>query len=93
MCAARKLAKYLGDSEKRGRRFGENCSAKYVGDLEKRGGVFMAISCWSSLWSSLELGDRKWRLNHNGENNGDKLWRPTIYSSWSGEYISRAFQG
>ena len=41
--------------------------AKYVGDLEKYGGVVMAISYWSSLRSSSELGDRKWRLNRNGE--------------------------
>ena len=52
---------------KRGRRFGETYSAKYVGDLEKRGRAVMAISYWSSLRSSLELGDRKWRLNRNGE--------------------------
>ena len=39
----------------------------HVGDMEKRGGAVMAISYWSSLWSSLEFGDRKWRLNHNGE--------------------------
>ena len=61
---------------KRVRRFGETRSAKYVGDLEKRGGVVMAISYWSSLRSSLELGDRKWRLKRNGEkmetNYGDK---------------------
>ena len=30
-------------------------------------GDFMEITYWSSLRSSLELGDRKWRLNHNGE--------------------------
>ena len=59
--------KYVGDLEKPGRRFGETCSAKYVGDLEKHGGAVMAISYWSSLRSSLELGDRNWRLNHNGE--------------------------
>ena len=46
---------------------GETCLAKYVGDLEKHGGAIMAISYWSLLRSSLELGDRKWRLNHNGE--------------------------
>ena len=27
----------------------------------------MVISYWSSLRSSLELGDHKWRLNRNGE--------------------------
>ena len=59
--------KYVGDLEKRGRRFGETCSAKYIGDLEKRGGAVMAISYWSSLRSSLELGNHKWRLNRNGE--------------------------
>ena len=41
--------------------------AKHFRDMEKRGGVFMAITYWSSLRSSLELGDHKWRLNHNGE--------------------------
>ena len=71
------LAKYVGDLEKRGRRFGEIYLAKYVGDLEKRDGAVMAISYWSSLRSSLELGDHKWRLNRNGE----KLWRPKLYSS------------
>ena len=100
--------KNVGDLEKCCRRFGENCSAKMleiwrnvVGDLEKTVwqktleiwrnvvGIVMAISYWSLLRSSLELGDRKWRLNHNG----DKLWRPKLYSSWSGEYISGAFQG
>ena len=30
-------------------------------------GAVMAISDWSSLWRSVELGDRKWRLNRNGE--------------------------
>ena len=39
----------------------------HIGDMEKRGGVVMVISYWSLLRSSLELGDRKWRLNHNGE--------------------------
>ena len=50
-----------------------------VGDLEKlvrrkhwRFGELvrqntLAISYWSLLWSSLELGDRKWRLNRSGE--------------------------
>ena len=39
----------------------------HVGDMEKHGRVFMAITYWSSLRSGLELGDRKWRLNCNGE--------------------------
>ena len=39
----------------------------HVGDMEKCGGAFMAISYWSSLRSRLVLGDRKWRLNRNGE--------------------------
>ena len=34
------MAKYVGDLEKHGRRFGETCLAKYVGDLEKRGRRF-----------------------------------------------------
>ena len=48
----------------------------HVGDMEKRGRAVMAITYWSSLRSSLELGNRKWRLNHNGEimetNDGDQ---------------------
>ena len=31
------FGKNVGDLEKRGRQFGESCSAKYVGDLEKIG--------------------------------------------------------
>ena len=30
-------------------------------------GAVMAISYWSSQWRSMELGNHKWRLNHNGE--------------------------
>ena len=41
--------------------------AKYLGDMEKHGGAFMEITYWRPLRSSLELGDRKWRLNRNGE--------------------------
>ena len=58
--------------------------------MEKRGGVFMAISCWSSLWSSLELGDRKWRLNRNGEimetNYGDQNF---IHHGVENTYLER----
>ena len=39
----------------------------HVGDMKKRDGAVMAILYWSSLRSSLELGDHRWRLNHNGE--------------------------
>ena len=39
----------------------------HVGDMENHGGAVMVISYWSLLRSSLELGDRKWRLNRNGE--------------------------
>ena len=78
----------FGDLEKPVRRNMLEIWRNVVGDLEKPVrrntleiwrnvfGVVMAISYWSSLWSSLELGDRKWRLNHNGEimetNYGDK---------------------
>ena len=30
-------------------------------------GAVMAILYWSSQWSSMELGDHNWRLDHNGE--------------------------
>ena len=53
-------------------------------------GVVMAISYWSSLWSSVELGDHKWRLNHNGEkvetNYGDQN---LIYHKAESTYIGR----
>ena len=53
------------------RRYGETWRSvlwrSHVGDMEKRDGVVMAISYWSSLRSILELSDRKWRLNRNGE--------------------------
>ena len=50
-----------------------------VDDLEKSvWRNMLAISYWSSLWSSIELDDRKWRLNHNGEimetNYGKKIF-------------------
>jgi len=77
------VAKYVGDLEKtcsaiwrkRVRRFGENvfsdlektCSATWRKHVWRLGenvfGAIMAIS----YWSSIELGDRKRRLNHNGE--------------------------
>ena len=53
----------------------------------------MAISYWSSLWSSLELGDRKWRLNHNGEIMETSYGDQNFIQYKSGEYISGAFQG
>ena len=65
------VVKYIGNLEK-------TCSVIWrnsFGDLEKTCsaiwrnvvGVVMAISYWTSLWSSTELGDRMWRLNRNGE--------------------------
>ena len=45
----------------------KTCSANTLEIWRIMVGVVMAISYWSSLWSSLELSDRKWRLNHNGE--------------------------
>ena len=86
-------------------RFGEKCSAIWrnlfgenVGELEKCGRRFgelvwrntLAISYWSSLWSSVELGGRKWRLNRNGEkvetNYGDKNF---IYHKVKSTYLER----
>ena len=57
----------IGDLEKHGRRFGETCSAKTLEIWRNVVGAVVAISYWSSLWRSLELGDCKWRLNHSGE--------------------------
>ena len=58
--------------------------------MEKHGGAVMAILYWSSLWSSLELGDRKWRLNHNGEivetNYGDQSF---IHHGVENTYLER----
>ena len=46
---------------------GENRSAITLEIWRNMVGAVMAISYWSSLWSSIELGDRKWGLNHNAE--------------------------
>ena len=88
------------------RRFGENvfgdlektCLTKtleiwrnVVSDLENRVRRHsLAIPYWSSLWSSSELGDRKWRSNHNGEimekNYGDKNF---IHQEVESTYLER----
>ena len=51
------------------RRFGEivrQFGEIVFGDLEKTlFGTVMVITYWSSSCSSIELGDRKWMLNHN----------------------------
>ena len=49
------------------RRLGETHSVKTLEIWRNVVGAVMAISYWSSLWSSVELGDRMWRLNRNGE--------------------------
>ena len=43
------------------------CSAITLEIWRNMVSAVMAISNWCSLWSSIELGDRKWGLNHNGE--------------------------
>ena len=62
----------------------------HVGDMEKHDRAVMAISYWSSLRSSLELGDRKWRLNRNGEkietNYGDQNF---IHHEVKSTYLER----
>ena len=45
----------------------KTCSAITLEIWRNVVGAVMAILNWSSLWSSIELGDRKWGLNHNGE--------------------------
>ena len=52
--------KFVGD-------FGENRSAITLEIWRNVVGTVMSISYWRSLWSSIELGDRKWGLNHNAE--------------------------
>jgi len=71
---------------------------KYAGDLEKRGWRYgehvrrnaLVIPYWSLLWSSLELSDRKWRLNRNGEkmeaNYGDQNF---IHHKVESTYLKR----
>jgi len=70
------------------RNLAEHLWQSHIGDMEKRGGAFMEISYWSSLRSSLELGDRNWRLNHNGEimetNYGDQNF---IYHGVENPYL------
>ena len=62
------------------RRFRENRSAITLEIWRNVVGAVMSISYWSSLWSSIELIDRKWGLNHNGEK-VYKLWRLKLYST------------
>ena len=72
------------------RRFGETRSVKTLEIWRNVVGAVMAISYWSSLWSSVELGGRKWRLNRNGEkvetNYGDKNF---IYHKVKSTYLER----
>ena len=44
------------------RRFGETRSAKTLEIWRNVVGTIMVISFWSSSWSGVELGDRKWRF-------------------------------
>ena len=46
---------------------GENRSVITLEIWRNAVGAVLAISYWSSLWSSIELGERKWGLTHNGE--------------------------
>ena len=56
-------------------------------------GVVMAITYWSSLWSSMELGDRKWMLNHNRDKTETSYGDQNFTEYKIGEYISGVFQG
>ena len=66
----------------------KTCSAKTLEIWRNVVGAVMAISDWSSLWRSVELGDRKWRLNRNGEkmetNYGDQNF---IHHEVEGTYL------
>ena len=59
--------KCVGDLEKSFGDIGENGSAITLEFWRNGVGVVMAILYWSSQWSSMQLGDHKWRLDHNGE--------------------------
>ena len=57
------VAKYVGDLEKNV--FGnleKTRSAKRLEIWRNVVGAVMAILFWSSSWSGVELGDRKWRF-------------------------------
>ena len=64
------VAKYIGDLEKtcsaiwrkRVWRFGETRSAEMLEIWRNMIGVVMVILFWSSSWSGVEPGDRKWRF-------------------------------
>ena len=85
--------KCVDDLEKSFGDIGENRSAITLEIWRNVVGAVMAISYWSSLWSSIELGDRKWGLNHNGEKVETSYGDQNFIQHKSGEYISRAFQG
>ena len=67
--------KYVGDLEKRGRRFGE---------LVRKN--TLAISYWSSLWSSLELGDLNGEKTVMETNYGDQNF---IHHKVESTYLER----
>ena len=46
---------------------GENRSAITLEIWRNMVGAVMSILYWRSLWSSIELSDSKWGLNHNAE--------------------------
>ena len=73
--------------------FGENGSATMLEIWRNAVGAVMAISYWSSLRSSIVLGDRKWVLNHNGDKMETSYGDQNFIQHKSGEYISGAFQG
>ena len=60
-------SKVFGDLEKSFGDIGENRLAITLEIWRNVVSAAMAILYWSSLWSSVELSDRKGGLNHSGE--------------------------
>ena len=73
--------------------FGENGSVIMLEIWRNVVGAVMAITYWSSLRSSMELGDREWTLNHNRDKMETSYGDQNFIQHKSGEYISGAFQG
>ena len=71
----------------------KTCSAITLEIWRNVVGTVMAILNSSSLWSSIELGNHEWMLNHNRDKMETSYGDQNFIQYKSGEYISGAFQG
>ena len=66
----------------------KSCSAITLEIWRNMVGTVMAITYWSSIRSSIELGDREWMLNHNRDKMETSYGDQNFTKYKIGEYIS-----